>query len=263
MTPSSPPPEQGPLLSVIVVTFNHEDTLAQLLTSWTSQASGQDLEVLVVDNASTDRSVELSRDFPLTLLPQEHNLGYTAGANLGAAAASGRFLLFCNPDIFLPDPATPARVLDFLSTDPPEALWYAAQLDALGAEREVFQPFPWFPQFCLRRFGLGTWGSNAGWLEGSFLLLRRNTFRSLGGFDERFVQFGEDLDFCYRAAAAGLSPQRLHGLTVIHRAPTTTEAKRRLVWENRRLFYSLHGHHWHAHLARLILATLRRLPRAK
>jgi GT2 family glycosyltransferase len=193
-------------IDVVIVNWNTGDDVAACVASLCGATGGRVARVVVVDNASTDGSVEvLERCADVHLVRATQNLGFASGANLGAQHTRSRLVLFLNPD---------ARVL-------PEAIAVAA--DFLDAHPEFGIVGP------LLVDGAGAWQPSAGrfnvlghllldtrlarrqprrsrpvdWIHGAFLLISRDLFRRLGGFDERFFMYGEDMDLCARARAAG------------------------------------------------------------
>jgi N-acetylglucosaminyl-diphospho-decaprenol L-rhamnosyltransferase len=174
-------------------------------------------DVVVVDNASTDGSsaaVE-GRD-RVTLIRNERNAGFAAGVNLGAQRATGAWLLLVNPDVHLRQ----GQVGALLTGVPGDVAEVAPlQVDAEGrprAETGGYEPTLWrylvwalLPARYHGRFG--PWlappfpasDTEVDWLSGALLGIRRDVFERLGGFDERFFMYHEDIDLARRARAAG------------------------------------------------------------
>jgi len=167
-------------ISVIVVTYNSAHCVGHALA-----AAPPAVELIVVDNASSDDSIKLARTFPCTLIANDRNLGFGAACNQGARIATGEFLLFLNPDAVLaPDAvdlllAAAASRLDAVAFGPRHELPAVANAQAPSGIREV-------------RF-----------LSGAALLIRRSAFDKVGGFDETFFLYFEDEDLCLRLAECG------------------------------------------------------------
>lgn len=196
-------------ISIIIVNWNAGVALDECLASVGADGlAGR--EVVLVDNASGDGSTAAARArHPwLRVVETGANLGFAAGANRGAAAATGEMLVFLNPDACVLPGAIPILV-DTLLLVPGAGIAGGGLRD----ERGRWQPGA-------ARFGpLGhllldtTLGRLAArlrrtpyrvdWVYGTFMAVRRDLFRQLGGFDGRYFLYGEDLDLCHRAAALG------------------------------------------------------------
>ena len=195
--------------SIIIVNWNAGPALAACLDSVADDAArGQ--EVIVVDNASTDGSlaaVTAARPW-LRVVHHPTNLGFAAGANAGAAGARGAVMVFLNPDAIV-DPGAVARLAAEVTADERTAIAGGGLSDLDGrwqAGAARFEPVT----HLLFDTTLGRWWARrrraayeVDWVYGTFLAIRADVFRTLGGFDARFFCYGEDLDLCYRARRAG------------------------------------------------------------
>lgn len=231
-------------VSVIAVSWNTADCLPEALET-TSQAMGVlTHEVVVVDNGSTDGSVGLLRDRPdVRLVELGTNTGFTHAANVGVANTSGTYLLFLNPDIVAGEGVVSALV-DLLDGHPeawgatpwfrhpdgsPQHFWHRLPRDPLVVA--CFTRFgrridraAGFPMRRYRRYerlpdppGLVTIEAAGA----AFLLVRRADFLEAGGFDERFLNFGQDTDFARRMKRRGKVLLGAGDVSVRHRAGVT------------------------------------------
>jgi len=221
-------------LSIIIVNYNGIRFLADCLNSIREHVSCPH-EVIVVDNASTDRSGELLRKhFPhVHLIDSEKNLGFSGGNNLGANASNGDLLLLLNNDTRLISSLTPA-IKEFDAHK---------QLGVLGCrmfyENGDFQPSVGFEHTPLR-LGLSWTGiggfsfaprifkrvddekghykvpHEAAWVSGAFLMTRKYIWDKLGGLDERYFMYMEDVDYCRRARIAGYKVAYTPIVEIIH-----------------------------------------------
>lgn len=205
-------------VSAVVVNYNSGAHLARCVESLCRE--GVD-EVIVVDNASVDGSTDsLSGRQQVTLLRSDTNRGYGAGANRGVSASRHDIVLVCNPDLALGHGAVAAMsralegdarlaVVGPRIEEPGGALYPSARtfpslVDAAG---HAFLGWLAPQNRWSRRYKMLDW-DHAGarrvdWVSGACLLVRRRAFSSLGGFDESYFMYMEDVDLCWRARRAG------------------------------------------------------------
>jgi N-acetylglucosaminyl-diphospho-decaprenol L-rhamnosyltransferase len=222
-----------PTLSVIIPTWNTRDLLAACLTSIARQTAGRGVETIVVDNGSIDGTAELLRtQFPsVHVVTNATNLGFACAANQGAAASANPYLLFLNTDAELMSGAldTLLRVIE----EQPRAGIVGAQLrNADGTFQGSHAPFPSLVGEFLVLSGLGRLSCGApypsrgpddekgpqvvDWVGGACLLARKIAFEAVGGFDESFFLYGEEVDLCYRMRSAGWEVWYQPGARVMH-----------------------------------------------
>jgi GT2 family glycosyltransferase len=275
MTASSPSP-----LAVAVVSFNTRELLEACLAS--VQRAGA-AEIIVVDNGSTDGSVELIRErFPeIRLIVQEENRGYGRAADAAIADASRPYVLLLNSDTLLAPGAADALALD-LDEHPRAAVVGPRLANADGSLQRSAYPFPsaWdtflgetglhlavrrIPG--LRELFLRTWSHNrprrVPWVLGAALAIRRSAFLEIGGFDERFFMYGEDVDLCRRFADAGWEVRYSPVTTIVHLGGGSTrrheQAMRREFLASKRAYLLRHD----SRRAGRVLAVFRVVIRAR
>ncbi len=217
---------------VVVVTYFPGDFLADFLRSL-PEASSSPVAVTVVDNGSTDGSVERVRQHPgVDLVESGSNRGYGGAANLGVAGATEEWVLVVNPDIEF-QPGAIDELLAVTERWPrcgalgprihtADGMLYpsARDLPSLGrgighaAFGWVWPSNPWTASYRRER-GTPVEGV-VGWLSGACLLLRREAFTAVGGFDETYFMYFEDTDLCERLAAAGWDVVYAPSATVVH-----------------------------------------------
>lgn len=213
------------LLSVIIISYNSvaymEDCLRSCLMAIDASplARGRS-EIIVVENGSTESSAILIRDkFPSVLLHcLPSNKGYAAAVNFGASLARGECLLICNSDIsFKVDSID--HLVGFMMSHPvvaasgpqllfPSGAWqrsygYAPGLLSTLANFFFVGTFEFLMLSTLYRLGIRDRAKKVGYIDGAVMLVRSDVFGLLGGFDERFFFYGEDVDFCVRVRRAG------------------------------------------------------------
>lgn len=250
------------MISIIIVNWNAGPQLQHCIASLTSTSIQQ---IIVVDNASTDGSENAIAQFPgVTLIRSHENLGFGKACNLGAQQASAEYLLFLNPDAAV-YPETLEKALSFMQ-DPTHAqvgICGVQLLDESGHVARTCARFPSAAGFVSHAVGLDRLFPRLGYLMaewphdctrgvdhviGAFFLMRRNVFESLGGFDERFFVYLEDLDLSCRARQAGWHTVYLADVQAFHVGGGTSNQVKA-----RRLFYSLHSRLLYAvkHFSRL------------
>ncbi|MEK6274742.1 MAG: glycosyltransferase family 2 protein [Actinomycetota bacterium] len=205
-------------VSAIVVTYNAAPWIERSLES----LRGTEAEVIVVDNGSTDGTLELVRErFPEARIVEQENRGFGAGNNAGMRAASGRYFLLLNPDAWLTEGAF-ENLVAFADEHPEAAVFGPRLLNPDGSLQRSVRgyPTPWrlaTEYFFLRKlaprskalnalFGAGFDHKSvreADYLFGACLLVRREAVDSIGGFDEEFFLMSEEVDWCYRFHQAG------------------------------------------------------------
>ncbi|MCI0708026.1 MAG: glycosyltransferase [Ignavibacteriae bacterium] len=211
-------------LSVILVNYNVREFLDHALASIQKAMKGIRGEIIVVDNASDDGSVQmLQRRYPeVLLIASKTNLGFARANNLALSRARGKYLLLINPDTIVQED-TLRVMLKFFEEHPEVGLAGCKILNPDGtfqlACRRSF-PTPWvaftkviglgalFPSSKLfGKYNLTYLNPDAMYevdaVSGSFMLLRRDVYESVGGLDEDFFMYGEDLDWCYRIQRSG------------------------------------------------------------
>ncbi len=244
-----------PSLSIIIVNWNSGAQLRECLESVArSRMDSWRLEsVVVVDNASADGSLAGIGEagLPLRVLTNSANRGFAAACNQGARESRADYLLFLNPDCRV-EPDAIATVVGFLER--PEnhraAVAGARLLDEDGRTWRCCARAPRPGDFLKKAAGLDAllprvrtylmreWdhedSRRVDHVMGAFYLVRREVFEELGGFDERFFVYLEDLDFSVRAGRAGWDVFYIAEARVFHRGGGTSEQARA-----DRLFYSL------------------------
>ena len=202
-------------LSVVIVNYNVRPYLVQCLQSVRRALDGIKGEVFVVDNDSSDDSVEvLRRDFPwVHLIANTENIGFARANNIAIRQSQGAYVLLLNPDTLV-EADTFRSVLAFMDAHP-EAGGAGVMMHnedgTLAPESRRALPTPWVS--CLKMLGFSKryYMSHLPWdaparievISGAFCMLRRQALDRIGLLDEDFFMYGEDIDLSYRLLEDG------------------------------------------------------------
>jgi hypothetical protein len=223
-------PSAPPQLSVIIVTWNCRPALERCLESLRPALAGLSAEIIAADNGSVDGTVEwLGRQAPdVRVLAFPENLGYAAAANRAAQLARGEYLWFLNPDTAV-EPDAVTMLLNAMADHPragaagPRLLTPDGRTYPLSARR-----FPTFWTELLEKAGLrglsfsrlalmlGDETAEAPAVSGAAMCVRRPAWEEVGGFDERYFLYAEDMDICQALRAAGWKVYYVGQARVIH-----------------------------------------------
>jgi N-acetylglucosaminyl-diphospho-decaprenol L-rhamnosyltransferase len=211
------------LLSIIIVNYNTAALTKACIESLLKQKFPGQLEIIVIDNASRDESVALLRsDFPtITVISHERNLGLAAGVNAGLAVASGTYTLILNPDI-IALPGALHDIVRYLDEHPTVGIVGGQLLSPSGKIQFSCYRFYRPVTVMYRRTWLGSTPVGrretarflmkdfdrlqpraVDWLMGACLAVRQRAVREVGGMDERFFLYFEDVDWCRRFWQSG------------------------------------------------------------
>jgi GT2 family glycosyltransferase len=197
-------------VSAVIVNYNGGDDLLRCVAALRRQPAVT--EVIVVDNRSRDGSVErlAALDPVARVIASARNLGYAGAANLGGDTALGSTLLFLNPDVVVADgciqdllrvlgtkPGVAGPVVEVQATGQTE---YGAVINHLGMPRALAAP-----------------GRSPLYVSGCALATSREVFAAVGGFDERYFMFMEDIEYCWRALLLGYEVSVASGARAWHR----------------------------------------------
>lgn len=224
-------------LSVIIVNYNIKYFLEQCLHSVMNASAVLKAEVLVVDNASSDKSVEyLQKVFPsVQFIASDKNLGFGKASNLAYQKSKGRYILFLNPDTLVAEDCF-AKCMAFMDVHCRAGALGIRMIDGSGKFLpESKRSFPsastaffklvglsaLFPKSkFFNKYALGYLDEHRNHivdvLAGAFMMVRKEVLDKIGAFDEAFFMYGEDIDLSYRIQKAGYENWYFAGSSIIH-----------------------------------------------
>jgi len=255
-------------LSIIIVSWNVADLLRACLDSILASPTGLQMEIIVVESASSDTAVAMiQQQYPqVKLLAQRENVGFTRGNNIGLQAANGRHVLLLNPDTEIIGDAL-ATMVKYLDEHPDVGIVGPHTLNSDGSNQSTKRRFPtlttgffestWLQDYAPKRLmdryyaadvadqGVG----EVDWVQGSALMARRAVYEQIGGLDEGFFMFSEELDWCKRAKDAGWRVLYVGTAQIVHHGGKSTEqiaARKHIYFHQSKLRYFRKHHGWMA-----------------
>lgn len=262
-------------LSVVIVNYNTKDILRECLINL--KGKYENMEVIVVDNSSTDGSLEmLKADFPWVLSISSENKGLAHGYNVGVANSGGDYVLFLGSDAF-PKSADLSGLIDYMEFNglcgiaTPKLVLKTGQID-MDCHRGFPTPWASFTHFTgleklfpksevFGQYFLGYKDLNSeheiDLCIAHFMLVKKQTLTKVGEWDENFFVYGEDVDYCYRVKEAGWKINYVPQFEVLHlkgvsvgvrkesasitkASPTTKKRMKQESVNAMRLFYKKH-----------------------
>ena len=255
MTVASGDPSDRCDLSIVIVSYNCRDLLLSCLTSLEGTVDAN-IEVIVVDNASSDGTVTTirSRHPDVAVIEMGGNAGFGRASNRGIEAAVGRYVLLLNPDTVV-SPGALRVLVDFLDEHPSAGMVAPRLVYPDGSDQGTARAFPtaaaalfgrrspltrWFPRNRWSRRYLT--GRQRGtdepfeieWVSGACMMVRADVIARLGGFDPDFFMHWEDAEWCHRIKQSGFEIWCEPRVPVIH-----AEGGSRRGWPPRQV--------WHFH----------------
>ncbi len=226
-----------PEISILLVSYNTRNLTLEAIRSVFRETNPELIELIVVDNASSDSSAEaIATEFPeVKLHALETNVGFAAANNLAAVGAKGRYLLLLNPDTIILNDAI-GQLHRFAKDHTDARLWGGRTLFGDGSlnPTSCWNKMTAWSTFCLMT-GLKALLPNSslfnseaicGWdrdsiarvdiVSGCFLMIENSLWRQLHGFDLTYFMYGEDADLCLRARLAGARPTICPDAEIVH-----------------------------------------------
>lgn len=198
------------MVSLIILSYNTQDLLRECLSSIFRWADSE-VKVIVIDNHSQDQSVHMVRTkFPkVRLIESKENLGFAKGVNLGVNQAKSDLVLLLNSDTVLKKEAF-ERIVEFMHSRDDAGVVGGKLKNKDGSTSSSYSRFYGLWEIFLLLFWRKEKSnlrkpSRVDWVSGGFMLVKKDVFDALGGFDPHFFMYIEDMEFCYRAKKEGYS----------------------------------------------------------
>lgn len=237
-------------ISIITLTFNSEAYVKNYLNSL-KEYLPKESEVILIDNGSDDKTLDIVREYSFVkVIANRNNLGFAKGCNLGAKLARGEYLFFLNPDCKLINNSL-NLLLEYIDKNPKvgivapklrqsevviqptvrklPSVWGAVKEYYLGIKNsyEAFIPQGGIPQ-------------KVESIVGAALLIRKEIFEKVGGFDERFFMYYEDLDLCRRLRKLGYDIVYFPKATIFHKVGgSISERKKEYLETSAKIYHGL------------------------
>ncbi|MFV0199871.1 glycosyltransferase family 2 protein [Empedobacter falsenii] len=238
------------LLSVIIVNYNGKDYLDNCIQSIYNQFSTKNIEIIIVDNNSTDQSVAFikNRYKDIVLIESKQNLGFGKGNNLGVKNAQGKYILLLNNDTILLD-----KIDDCITYLEDNHDVGVIGINMLNAKKEYLlaagdfpnvlnlirfkKLFKSTPEFISGNFSQKYY--DVDWLTGSFLMMKKNVYQQINGFDEDYFMYVEDIDICKKIASINLKRIFIANKSYIHFVGFNRE-KNKFIIEGLKIYIKKH-----------------------
>lgn len=234
-------------LSIILVEWNTRDLLKQTLESVYKETMGFDFEVIVVDNNSADDSAEVvKKDFPQTIVIENNdNLGFAKANNQGMKIAKGDYMMLLNTDVIVLDGAI-NKLVQYLDSHYDVMMAGPRLLNKDGSFQlacrrnlpnpvnsfthlfgltRIFKRSKWANEYKLANMDPEITGPTQA-ISGAAMMFRRRVFEEIGGLDESFFMYGEDLDFCKRIFDKGWTTVYVSEAKITHLGGASSSKRR-------------------------------------
>ena len=214
-------------LSVITIGYASQETLPSLLRS-INQQTGCSIEFIYVENSPMLSSKNIVKThYPSAIIIEaDNNLGFSKGCNLAAEQANGEYFLFLNPDCEIKTENTLTIMLEFMRSHPEVGISGPIFMNAAG-QMISGAHFNYFGEPYTSNDFASLPGTIA-WMSGAALIISKQLFKNLKGFDERFFMYSEDVDICLTARKAGFLIAEIANTKIMHLGGISS----RKVWTN-------------------------------
>lgn len=197
-------------VSIIIVNYNTADVIVSCLESILRQKNIS-YEIFIVDNASTDHSLSVLNSYQhkITVITNLKNIGFGCAVNQAAKSCTGKYILVFNPDAIFSKEHDLQNLLQFMEQNPKIGL----VSPKIIKQNSVTQPQKYYPGQKYSTVDFSHLPGPLAWVIGACMLIRREAFQQISGFDEEYFLYGEETDLCLRLRKAGW--------TIAHHDPVT------------------------------------------
>ncbi len=263
-------------LSIIILSYNTKDLtlrcVESIIKQYKKEITSEIFEIVLVDNGSKDGSVEAIQDLKLKIqnesskfkiIKNKKNFGFSKGCNIGARAASGDCLLFLNSDTEVLDGGF-LKMVEFLDSNNrigilggklsnhdglPQAS--CGKFYTLG---NLFLMLAGFEKIArIRECPIGI--KKADWVSGACMMIKKSVFDKIGGFDENFFMYMEDMEICFRAKSFGLLTYFYPYIKLVHKEFGSSNKSFAIIniYKGISYFYSKHKNFSEYFIAKMLL----------
>jgi GT2 family glycosyltransferase len=253
------------MVSLVILSYNKRELTSSCLTSIFKHIPEREYEVIVVDNASSDDSVEyIKKNFPkVKLVENTKNSGFAGGCNVGAKHAKGDYILFLNNDAELSSNPLP-QMVEVFDNHPDAGVVGGLLVNHNGSLQRSFGSFYTILNVAYLLFA-GESGelkrfksldiTHTDWVSGGFMLVKRSVFEKVKGFNESYFMYIEDMDLCYRVKKAGYEIYNTPHAKVKHLGQGSTNKAFAIVhiFEGLQIFYKQQRSAFEYYVVKLLL----------
>jgi len=258
-------------LSIIVLSYNTKNLtlkcIESLIDQYKKELENGEIEVILVDNASSDGSIKAIQNYnsKFKIVQNERNVGFAKGCNIGAKNARGKYLLFLNSDTEVLDGGF-LRMVNFLDENEYVGILGGKLLNKDGSPQPSCGKFYNLFSLFLMLIGMERFGflktspqkiEKLDWVSGGCMMVRKNFFERLEGFDEHFFMYMEDMELCYRAKGLGFSTFFYPNVKVLHKTLGSSNRAFAIIniYKGILHFYSKHKNRLELCIAKFFLTT--------
>ncbi len=257
-------------LSIVIVSFNTKNLLSQCLQSINDQKLSINYEIIIVDNASTDGSVEMVRKLIkkkklIKLIENKKNLGFAKANNQGIKMAKGEYIFLLNSDTVLKNNSL-LKLVEFAKSRPQAGVVGPRLLNKDGSKQPSTAPFFTLPKVFLwlttgDRFLYSSppKACQVDWVMGAAILVKKKAIKKAGLLDEKFFMYMEEVEWCYRMKKTGWQIWFTPEAEIFHLVRgSSPEGKQKAVlgiYQGLIYFYEKHFASWQLIVLKFLLRT--------
>ncbi|OGH11666.1 MAG: hypothetical protein A3B38_03040 [Candidatus Levybacteria bacterium RIFCSPLOWO2_01_FULL_36_13] len=264
------------LLSIVLINYKKYNLtiscLNSLITNFKKEFSENIFEVIIVDNASNDGSLKVlnsevkdKKYNNVRIIENKKNDGFGKGCNIGVSCSSGKFLLFLNNDTVVNDRGI-LDMVTYIEQSPSVAILGGQLKNIDGSLQPSSGSFYTLAKAIMLLLGLQKYRlldkspdkiSEVDWVKGGLLMIRKEIFNLLNGFDENMFMYIEDMELCYRAKKMGYKTFFFPDLNILHKEYGTTNRTFAIVniYKNLLYFYKKHRSYLEFFILKTVLIT--------